>query len=139
MMVSGMDSGLNELKKQVFYGFLDLAGRVFLLVEYVDGVIIGTRGFLPEEKEKGIVLVFNKNMDFQWSDAGISARLVFGTAPQQCVIPPNAIISIFSPDISAQFSVWPEKSATDGTTGASSEGGPSSDGKVVKVDFQKKK
>lgn len=138
-MVSGMDSGLNELKKQVFYGFLDLAGRVFILVGYAEGVIIGTRGFLPEEKEKGIVLVFNKNMDFQWGDEGISARLIFGTTPQQCVIPPDAIISIFSPDISAQFSVWSEKSAADETSGASSEGGPASDGKVVRVDFQKKK
>jgi hypothetical protein len=134
-----MHSGLNELKKQVFYGLLDLAGRVFMLVEYADGVVIGARGFLPEEKEKGIVLVFNNKMNFQWADSGISVKLVFGMTPQQCFIPPDAILSIFSPEMSAQFSVSPEKSAPPQTADAGSEERPASDSKVVKVDFQKKK
>ncbi len=129
-----MHPGLNELKKQVFYGLLDLAGRVFMLVEYADGVVIGARGFLPEEKEKGIVLVFNKRMNFQWDESGISAKLVFGATPQQCFIPAEAILSIFSPETSAQFSVSPGKSASP-----EPEETPPCGSKIVKVDFQKKK
>jgi hypothetical protein len=134
-----VQSGLNELKKEVFYRLLDLAGRVFVLVEHADGVVIGTRGFMPEEKEKGIVLVFNNKMNFQWEESGISAKLVFGTTPQQCFIPPDAIISIFSPEISAQFSVSPEAGGEPQTPEAGPEEKPAADRKVVKVDFQKKK
>ena len=134
-----MHSALNDLKKQVFYGLLEIAGRVFVLVEHADGVVIGTRGFLPEEKEKGIVLVFNSKMDFQWNDLGISARLVFGTTPQQCFIPPDAIVSIFSPEVSAQFSVSPESGPAPDKTDAGPEERPAAGEKVVKVDFRKKK
>jgi stringent starvation protein B len=134
-----MHSGLNELKRQVFYGLLELAGRVFMLVEYADGVVIGTRGFLPEEKEKGIVLVFNSKMNFQWDGSGLSGKLVFGTTPQQCFIPAEAILSIFSPETSAQFSVSPEKSASQEFADAAPEEKPPSGNKIVKVDFQKKK
>ena len=133
-----MHPELNELKKQVFYGLLALAGRVFILVEYADGVVIGTRGFLPEEKEKGIVLVFNNKMNFQWGDSGISVKLVFGTTTQQCFIPPDAILSIFSPEISAQFSVSPEKSVSPQPAGHGRKERPASGGKIVKVDFKKK-
>lgn len=134
-----MASELNDLKKQVFYGFLELAGRVFILVEYADDVVIGTRGFLPEEKEKGIVLVFNKKMHFQWDDSGISAKLVFGSTAHKCLIPPDAIISVFSPEISAQFSVTPERISTFQEEGPGPEEKVPSDSKVVKVDFQRKK
>lgn len=134
-----MNSELNELKKEVFHRLLDMADRVFLLVEYAEGVVIGTRGFLPEEKEKGIVLVFNKKMNFQWGDSGISARLVFGTTAQQCFVPPNAIVSIFSPELSAQFSVSAEKGVSPPPADARPRKRSESGKKVVKVDFQKRK
>lgn len=134
-----MESGLNELKKEVFYGLLELAGRVFLLVEYAEGVVIGTRGFMADEKEKGIVLVFNNKMSFQWDESGISAKLVFGRTPQQCFVPPEAIISIFSPELSAQFSTSPGKVAPAHTAASGPQERPPSGRKVVRVDFQKKK
>lgn len=134
-----MYAGLNELKKEVFYALLNLAGRVFILVEHADGVVIGTRGFLAEEEEKGIVLVFNSKMNFQWDDSGLSAKLVFGTTPQQCFIPPDAIISIFSPEMSAQFSVSPGNNPSPRTAEAGPDERPASDGKIVRVDFKKKK
>jgi hypothetical protein len=134
-----MDEGLNELKKEVFYGLLNLAGRVFILVEHTDGVVIGTRGFLAEEKDKGIVLVFNSKMNFQWGDSGLSAKLAFGKTPQQCFIPPDAIISIFSPEMSAQFSVSPGNGESRRTAEAGPDERPASDRKIVRVDFKKKK
>jgi hypothetical protein len=50
-----MASDIDDLKRHIFYEMLNLAGRVFILVNYSEEVIIGRRGFLPEEKEKAHV------------------------------------------------------------------------------------
>ncbi|TAN39911.1 MAG: hypothetical protein EPN25_09755 [Nitrospirae bacterium] len=135
-----MVSNLNDLKKQIFYDLLELAGRVFIVVRHSDRVRIGSRGFLPEEKEKGIVLVFNKMMHFEWGDAGISATLGFGSRTEKCFIPPDDIFAVFSPELSAQFTVSREEQdlpqAVDSKTPAERH---QPDQKVVKVDFNKKK
>ncbi len=137
-----MTSSVNELKKQVFFDLLNMAGRVFVLVRYSDGVVIGNRGFLPGEREKGLVLVFNKKMNFTWDESGISAKLVFGTTAEQCFIPQDDIVSVFSPELLAQFTVSAEEKPADES--ASAPGGEGrqkkeSKEKVVRVDFTKKK
>ncbi len=142
-----MVSSLNDLKKQVFYDMLNLAGRVFILARYSEDVTIGNRGFLPEEKEKGIVLVFNKRMNFEWTDSGISAKLVFGAATHQCFIPHDKIMSVFSPELSAQFAVAPTSESGSKEIwdpkkrlpGVRKKADRSPDDKVVRVDFNKKK
>ncbi len=96
---------LNELKKQTFFELLNLAGRVFIVVDYDERVVIGKRGFLEEEKERGIVLVFNNKMKFQWDEGAITATLVFGNTPQKCYIPIDAIATVFSPDLRVQLNV----------------------------------
>ncbi|MGB9711423.1 MAG: hypothetical protein ACPLZA_08050 [Thermodesulfovibrio sp.] len=96
---------LNELKKQTFFDLLELAGRVFIIVDYDESVVIGKRGFLPEEKERGLVLVFNSRMKFSWENDAITATLVFGSTPEKCYIPVNAIAVVFSPDLRVQLSV----------------------------------
>ncbi len=139
-----MATDINDLKRQIFFEMLDLAGRVFILVNHAEDVIIGNRGFLPEEKEKGIILVFNKRMNFEWGDEAISARLVFGANTEKCYIPVEEVLSVFSPELAAQFSVTPpaeprvKNSAGDRPDQARVDAG-SKDGKVVKVDFNKKR
>jgi hypothetical protein len=135
-----MASDINDLKKQIFYELINLAGRVFVLVNYSEDVIIGSRGFLPEEKEKGLVLVFNNRMNFEWTGQALSAKLVFGSKPEQCFVPADEIVSVFSPELSAHFSV----ARTTKETPPQRRGKPkietSAGGKkVVKVDFGKKK
>ncbi len=138
-----MVSSLNELKKRIFFDMLDLVGRVFILVNYSPGVIIGKRGFLPEEKEKGIVLVFNRRMNFDWGADGISAKLVFGAVTHHCFIPLKSIVSIFSPELSAHFSVssssgdevMPEKPKSK-PAGKQTK---SAADNIVRIDFNKKK
>jgi hypothetical protein len=142
-----MISDLNELKKKIFFDMLDLIGRVFILAHFSPDVIIGNRGFLPEEKEKGIVLVFNRRMNFDWGSEGISAKLVFGSATHECFIPHDAIVSVFSPELSAQFSISPGPASPAKEKGRSKKrpSGPrektvkQSGDKVVRVDFNKKK
>lgn len=96
---------LNDLKRHTFFEILELAGRVFIIVDYDESVLIGKRGFLPEEKERGLVLVFNSKMKFSWNDDGISATLVFGNSAEKCYIPVNAIAGVFSPDLRIQLAV----------------------------------
>jgi hypothetical protein len=132
---------LTGLKKRVFFDMLDLAGRVFVLVRHSDNVVIGKRGFLPGEKESGLVLVFNRKMNFQWDEPGISAKLVFGQISENCFIPNEDILSIFSPELLAQFTVSPdEERGTKNTASRTTEPEKkTARQKVVKVDFRKKK
>ncbi len=142
-----MISDLNELKKKIFFDMLDLIGRVFILAHFSPEVVIGSRGFLPEEKEKGIVLVFNRRMNFDWGREGISAKLVFGSDTHECFIPHDAIVSVFSPELSAQFSISPSAASPAEEEDRSKKRLPgpgektvkSSADKVVRVDFNKKK
>ncbi len=100
-----MRKKFNELKRHVFFEILDIVGRVFLLIAYDEGVIIGKRGFLPEEKERGLILVFNKQMKFNWEDEALLAKLVFGSTPENCFIPLDAIVGVFSPDLGIQLTM----------------------------------
>ncbi|MBZ0156588.1 MAG: hypothetical protein K8I29_10340 [Alphaproteobacteria bacterium] len=99
------DETLNKLKKHIFYEFLQSAGRVFILVRYSDKVTLGTRGFTAEERDNGIILVFNNRMNFSWDEYGISVTLVFGTSPHRCSIPADDITAVYSPEMGAQFVV----------------------------------
>ena len=129
---------LTDLKKHVFFELLDMAGRVFIHVRYSDDVLIGDRGFLTEEKEKGLVLVFNANMKFEWNEQGISATLGFGPKTEKCFVPPESIISVFSPELNAQFSVSPAAQEAGQRKQAAKKVRSISEQKVIKIDFSKK-
>ncbi|MGA1875046.1 MAG: ClpXP protease specificity-enhancing factor SspB [bacterium] len=147
---------LNELKKTTFYELLNLIGRVFIVVRYSENVIIGNRGFLPEERQKGLILVLNSTMNFMWDDYGISTKLVFGNSVERCFIPTDDIVSIYSPELSSQLIVGPQTASEphgpEGTEKTShphhieketEEESPKGEdrrkSKVVKVDFQKRR
>lgn len=135
-----MTSKMDDLKKHVFYEMLDLAGRVFVHVRYSDDVVIGNRGFLKEEEEKGIILVFNKRMNFAWDEDGISVNLVFGTSPEKCFVPSEDVLSVFSPELNAQFTAYPSDKKEEGkSTETDVMKKPKKGQKVVRVDFHKKK
>lgn len=138
-------AGLSELKKKVFFGFMEEVGRAYILIRHSEGVSIGRRGFLPEEKEKGLVLVLNEKMNFTWDETGISANLVFGSSAEKCFIPSEDIVAIYSPELDAQFLVSPEekpgRDESPGEAEAAPEGeeGDRDPDKVIKVDFKKRR
>lgn len=137
-----MESNISNLKKLVFYEMLEMAGRVFTIVRYSEKVRIGTRGFTEDEKKNGIVLVFNKAMNFSWDDSGINAILAFGPSQQKCFVPAEDIIMIYSPELNSQFiSAQPAVTKTEDKEKAQpSEGLPAArDSNVVNIDFKKKK
>ena len=104
---------LNNLKKHIFLEFMDTIGRAFALVRYSENVVLGNRGFTQDEKDNGIVLVFNSKMNFLWDEHGITANLVFGTSPQKCFIPADSVMAVYSPELNAQFVSSPLNEKTD--------------------------
>ncbi|MDA8087337.1 MAG: ClpXP protease specificity-enhancing factor SspB [Nitrospiraceae bacterium] len=143
-----MSAVLNELKRQTFFSFLDAAGRVFIHVKPSGGAVIGERGFMPDEMEKGIVLVFNRKMAFDWGQQGIAATLVFGSSPQKCFIPADDIIAVFSPELEARLVLDPPGGEprkggplppAERKTPAAEGSGDGKEKKLIKVDFRKKK
>ncbi|GBE03066.1 hypothetical protein BMS3Bbin06_01634 [bacterium BMS3Bbin06] len=133
-----LTTGLNNLKKHIFNELMELVGRVFIIVGFSEDVKIGNRGFLPEEKEKGLVLVFNRGMSFRWHDWGIEAKLAFGSTPQECLVPIEHIIGIYSPEAGTQFLSLPEESTQQSEEREGETQGNVEGSKVVKVDFGKK-
>lgn len=105
-----MDLNLNSLKKHIFFEFINMAKRAFILVRYSEDVVLGKRGFTEDEKKNGIILIFNDRMHFQWDDYGLTATLVFGISPQKCFIPDDDIIAVYSPELNAQFVISPSPS-----------------------------
>jgi hypothetical protein len=134
----GRMSDLDDLKKEVFYRLMDLAGKVYVVARNSEDVVIGERGFVGDEKEQGVTLVFNQRMKFIWDDVGIKATLVFGSSAEKCEVPASEMIAIFSPELNVQFVAGPavpDEKAPEGPVVERVEG---EDGKVIKVDFKKK-
>lgn len=144
-------AGVNTLKRYIFYEFLNLIGRVYILVRHSDNVVLGNRGFLDDEKEKGLILVFNTRIPLTWDEYGITATLVFGTSPQRCFIPADDVVAVYSPELNAQFITSPFQEYTrqsarkpahvESTDESAVRPGPKAipQSKVVSVDFKKKK
>jgi hypothetical protein len=141
-----MRAELGELKRDVFYRLMDLAGRVFVLVNHSDRVEMGRRGFTEAEMERGLVLVFNDKMQFLWDETGIHASLSFSAVKEKCFIPHEDILAVYSPDLKIQLSADPQDEEPEkkgaGLTmekkGAGKEGVGTPDGKVIRVDFLRK-
>jgi hypothetical protein len=103
----------NQIKylRNLFYDLLNDYGRALVVVRYSDQTIIGARGFTEEEKEKGLILVFNSrnHKNLQWTeDGGIVAALGFGANNriENCFIHNEDIVSVFSPDAKVKFDRW---------------------------------
>jgi len=123
--------------QNLFYDILNDYGRVFVVVKYSDRTIIGNRGFTDEEKEKGIILVFNqKNYRLlQWAEDGsIKVTLSFGVNNRQesCFLHCDDIVALYSPDARVKFDRWDIKDSSSVSEGIKKEKLQSS--KVVSLD-----
>jgi len=114
------------MKKQVEYLqrlFWDIwidFGSVYLLVKHSERTSIGERGFTDEEKERGLVLVFNDktNKTMAWDAEGnLTCVLAFGTRREDVYVHHDDLQGVFSPDAGVQFmrsSVGKETDASPG-------------------------
>lgn len=132
----------NQIKylQNLFYDILSDYGRVFMVVKYSDRTTIGNRGFTDEEKEKGIILVFNNknHRSLQWTEDGsIVATLAFGANNKQekCFLYYDDVAALYSPDAKLKFERWDlwdmEDSFKESKTLKNED---SSDSKIVSLD-----
>jgi hypothetical protein len=100
------------MKKQVaylqklFYDLWNDFGSVYLLVGHSDRTHIGRRGFTEEEKQRGLVLVFNNRTSstLSWDDEGnLSCVLAFGARKEEVYIHHDDLAGVFSPEGGVQF------------------------------------
>lgn len=134
-------SELDNLRRDVFFKLMELAGRVYIQVRYSGSASIGRRDFSDDEKKHGLVLVINQSMKFQWDDDGLSASLLFGSVAEKCYIPVRDIIAVYSPDLGVQYATVPPVEAVEERPKAKDgdETQPVTDDNVIKVDFTKRK
>jgi hypothetical protein len=128
-------ASMTELKKKVFFDLMELAGRVFIVIRYSDEVMIGDRGFIGQEMETGLTLIFSSSMRFLWEGDFIEARLSFNNRVQKCIIPADNIIAIYSPELNTHFTT---SFVSEASSDDSDSETPSVEN-VIKVDFTKKK
>ncbi|MCX7913943.1 MAG: hypothetical protein N2511_05095 [Thermodesulfovibrionales bacterium] len=133
---------LDNLKRHIFFEFLNLAGRVYILVKDSQRLFSERKNFIKEDKERGIVLVFNPGMNFVWDKEGIKATLIFDNHPIKCFIPPGDIILIFSPELDAQFATelsYGTKITSRQKDNCETKKVTSEENKIIKFDFRKKR
>lgn len=95
-----------EYLQRLFYDLWNDFGSVYILVKYSDRTVIGKRGFSDEEKQRGLVLVFNNrtNNELDWDEEGnMSCVLAFGARREDIFIHYDDIVSVFSPEAGVQF------------------------------------
>jgi hypothetical protein len=142
------------MKKQVvylqklFYDLWNDFGSVYLLVGYSERTRIGKQGFTDEEKEKGLILVFNDKTStrIDWDEEGdLSCVLAFGARKEDVWIHYDDLFGVFSPEAGVQF-LRTDIGKEDGSepaeeTGAGGvEAGKGEPGHVISLsDFRKKR
>ncbi len=111
-----------EYLQHLFYELVNDYGQVYVVVKYSANSDIGNRGFTDDEKDKGLVLVFNErnHKNLKWTEDGsIVATLGFGggNRPEKCFLYSDDIVSVFSPKARIRFDrwdMWDEKDQTEG-------------------------
>jgi len=110
----------NQVKylQNLFFDLLNDYGQVYLVVQYSENSTIGNRGFTEDEKQKGLVLIFNQknHKNLQWTDDGsIITNLGFGAnnRPEKCFLHFDDIVSVFSPSARIRFDRWDIRDAED--------------------------
>ena len=100
------------MKKQVaylqklFYDLWNDFGSVYLVVAHSDRTRIGRRGFTAEEKERGLILVFNDRTSekLEWDDEGnVSCVLAFGARKEELFLHHDDLAGVFSPEAGVQL------------------------------------
>jgi len=141
----------NQIKylQNVFYDLLNDYSQVYIVVRHSDKTTIGNRGFTEEEKEQGLILIFNQknHKTLQWTEDGsIITTLGFGAGnrPEKCFLYFDDIVSVFSPDARVRLDRWDiwggkeESEQPDGETVPAEKKSP--DEKIISLDsFRKTK
>jgi stringent starvation protein B len=112
--------------------------KYFMHISPHAGLVIGKRGLVEEEKERGIVLVFGSQSykSFHMDNQFISVQMKFSGRWEEVFIPFEAVTAIFNDPVSPEFMFnfkTPEEPEQPELKDLSEENN------VIRHDFSKKK
>ncbi|MGA1847118.1 ClpXP protease specificity-enhancing factor SspB [Deferribacter abyssi] len=95
----------NKFKQEILEKVLDNVDKFYIHIMPHKDLIIGARGLIDQEKEKGLLLVFGpySYKDFQWDDQNIYVSMRFSGKWENLTIPYDAITSIFDDPLTPSF------------------------------------
>ncbi|KAA0257322.1 hypothetical protein FHQ18_09760 [Deferribacter autotrophicus] len=134
----------NKFKQEILEKVFDNFDKFYIHIMPHNGLIIGTRGLLDQEKEKGLLLVFGpySYKDLQWDDQNIYVSMRFSGKWESLVIPYVAITSIFDDPLTPSFVFSFKITATQDKTEEKQEKPKKplveKGDKVIKINFQSK-
>ncbi|AEI15112.1 hypothetical protein Flexsi_1462 [Flexistipes sinusarabici DSM 4947] len=139
---------MSKFKKQVLELLFDFYDKFYMHVVPAGDIRIGERGFVGNESEHGLVLVFGASSykNLRWDNNALYADMRFSGKWESLVIPFQSIVTVFDdpgkPDFVFKFSMDTEKESggnnKDKEKSADKSRVKSSNGKIVKVDFSRK-
>ncbi|MGA1862892.1 ClpXP protease specificity-enhancing factor SspB [Deferribacter thermophilus] len=108
-----------KFKKDILEKVFDNFEKFYIHIMPHKNLIIGNRGLIDQEKEKGLMLVFGpySYKDFDWDDENIYVSMRFSGVWEFLTIPFDSIVSIFddplNPNFVISFRYMPEKEDVD--------------------------
>ncbi|WP_022849704.1 ClpXP protease specificity-enhancing factor SspB [Limisalsivibrio acetivorans] len=96
---------MDTFKKDIIDRIFEHYTKFFLHLAPHPGLVIGNRGLVGEEKERGIVLVLGEQSyrDMSVEEEFISVKMKFGGVWEQVFIPYEAISAAFNDPVSPEF------------------------------------
>jgi len=139
---------MSKFKKQILELLFDFYDKFYMHVVPAGDIRIGERGFIGNESEHGLVLVFSASSykNLRWDENSLYADMRFSGKWESLAIPFQSIVTVFDdpgkPEFVFKFSVYIEKEPTgkndEKEQSAEKSRVKSSNGKVVKVDFSRR-
>jgi len=139
---------MSKFKKQILELLFDFYDKFYMHVVPAGDIRIGERGFIGNESEHGLVLVFSASSykNLRWDENSLYADMRFSGKWESLAIPFQSIVTVFDdpgkPEFVFKFSVYIEKEPTgkndEKEQSAEKSRVKSSTGKVVKVDFSRR-
>jgi len=139
---------MSKFKKQVLELLFDFYDKFYMHVVPAGDIHIGERGFLGNENEHGLVLVFSASSykNLRWDENALYANMRFSGKWESLVIPFQSVVTVFDdpgkPDFVFKFAVETEKEPSsknkEKEKSADKSRVKSSNGKIVKVDFSRR-
>jgi hypothetical protein len=96
---------MTKYKKEILDIVFNNYNKFYIHVAPLSDVVIGKRGFLDQEKDHGIVLVFGNESykNFEWDENNIYVSMKFSGVWEELIIPFGAIQAVFDNPVNPNF------------------------------------
>lgn len=94
-----------KFKKELLEKIIDNFEKFYIHVMPHKNLVIGNRGLIDQEKEKGLMLVFGlySYKEFRWDDENIYVSMRFSGVWEYLIIPFESIVSVFDDPLNPNF------------------------------------